>query len=266
LTIDALVGDGWAEVLAPVADTIAGLGDRLRAEQGAGRRFAPAGDRVFAALAMPLTSVRVLVVGQDPYPSPGHAIGLAFAVGREVRPLPPSLGNILTEYETDLGLPRPAHGDLGAWVDRGVLLLNRVLTVRHGTPGSHRGWGWEQVTDAIVDGLVAHHASAGTPLVALLWGRDAQTLGGRLRQGGAQVLSAPHPSPLSAHRGFLGSRPFTRANALLDAAGAAPVDWRLPTESPRLATLTTVPRHLRRPSDVLRSRSRRGTRAQGGPW
>ena len=226
--LDELVGPGWADVLAPVADTIAALGERLRAEQAAGRRFAPAGERVFAALAMPIDAVRVVIVGQDPYPTPGHAIGLSFAVDRGVRPLPPSLVNILTEYEADLGLPRPRHGDLTAWVDRGVLLLNRVLTVRHGEPGSHRGWGWEQVTDAIVDGLVAHHLSAGLPLVALLWGRDAQQLAPRLSVGGAQVLTAPHPSPLSAHRGFLGSRPFSGANTLLDAAGAAPVDWRLP--------------------------------------
>ena len=223
-----LVGDGWADVLAPVADTIAQLGDRLRAEQAAGRRFGPAGDRVFAALGMPLASVRVVIVGQDPYPTPGHAIGLAFAVERGVRPLPPSLVNLLTEYETDLGLPRPAHGDLSAWVAQGVLLLNRVLTVGHGEPGSHRGWGWEQITDTLVDGLLAHHRDAGIPLVALLWGRDAQTLAPRLRAGGAEVLTAPHPSPLSAHRGFHGSRPFTRVNALLGAAGAGAVDWRLP--------------------------------------
>jgi uracil-DNA glycosylase len=225
---DQHLGEGWAEVLAPVAGTIAELGERLRAEQAAGRSFAPAGDRVFAALAMPLAAVRVLVVGQDPYPTPGHAIGLAFAVERDVRPLPPSLRNLLAEYETDLGLPRPTHGDLSAWVAQGVLLLNRVLTVQHGEAGSHRGWGWEQVTDAIVEGLLAHHAQAGLPLVALLWGRDAQALAPRLRAGGAEVLTAPHPSPLSAHRGFLGSRPFTRTNALLDAAGAAPIDWRLP--------------------------------------
>jgi uracil-DNA glycosylase len=224
----SLVADGWTDVLAPVADTIATLGERLRAEQTAGRRFAPAGDRVLAALAMPLDAVKVLVVGQDPYPTPGHAIGLAFAVDRAVRPLPGSLRNLLTEYETDLGLPRPSHGDLSAWVAQGVLLLNRVLTVAHGAPGSHRGWGWEQVTDTIVDGLLEHHRATSMPLVALLWGRDAQTLAPRLRAGGAHVLSAPHPSPLSAHRGFHGSHPFTRVNTLLDAAGAAPVDWRLP--------------------------------------
>jgi uracil-DNA glycosylase len=223
-----LLGAGWAEVLAPVADTVVALGERLRAEQSAGLHVAPAPDRVLAALAVPLASVRVLIVGQDPYPTPGHAVGLAFAVDRSVRPLPGSLRNLLAEYGADLGVPRPSHGDLSAWVAQGVLLLNRVLTVRHGEPGSHRGWGWEQVTDAIVDGLLAHHTQAGSPLVALLWGRDAQTLAPRLTAGGAQVLTAAHPSPLSAHRGFLGSRPFSRTNALLDAAGAPPVDWRLP--------------------------------------
>ncbi len=223
-----LVGDGWGDVLAPVAGRITQLGEFLRAEQAAGRTFAPAGSRVFAALAMPLERVRVLVVGQDPYPTPGHAIGLAFAVDRAVRPLPRSLINILTELGADLGLPRPSHGDLSAWVEQGVLLLNRVLTVAHGTPGSHRGHGWEEITDAIVDGLLAHHRQAALPLVALLWGRDAQTLSPRLSAGGANVLTAPHPSPLSAHRGFLGARPFSRANALLAAAGATPIDWRLP--------------------------------------
>ncbi len=224
MALDDFVGPGWAEVLAPVADRIAELGEFLRSERAAGRTFAPAGDRVFAALAMPFDAVRVLVVGQDPYPTPGHAIGLAFAVDRGVRPLPPSLANIHAEYAADLGLPAPSHGDLSAWVAQGVLLLNRCLTVRHGAPGSHRGWGWEEVTDAVVAGLLTRDR----PLVALLWGRDAQRLAPRLRAGGAAVLEAPHPSPLSAHRGFLGSRPFTGANAALAAAGAAPVDWTLP--------------------------------------
>lgn len=220
---DAL-GPGWPVVLAPVDDRITDLGKFLRVERAAGRPFAPAGDRVFAALAMPFGAVRVLILGQDPYPTPGHAIGLAFAVERGVRPLPPSLVNIHAEYTADRGLPAPAHGDLSAWVDQGVLLLNRCLTVRHGAPGSHRGRGWEQVTDTIVAALVTRDA----PLVALLWGRDAQQLGPRLREGGATVLTAPHPSPLSAHRGFLGSRPFSRANAALEAAGVTPVDWTLP--------------------------------------
>ena len=224
MALDDLVGPGWAEVLAPVADRIAELGEFLRSERAAGRTFAPAGDRVFAALAMPFDAVRVLVVGQDPYPTPGHAIGLAFAVDRGVRPLPPSLANIHAEYAADLGLPAPSHGDLSAWVAQGVLLLNRCLTVRPGAPGSHRGRGWEEVTDAVVAGLLTRDR----PLVALLWGRDAQRLAPRLRAGGAAVFEAPHPSPLSAHRGFLGSRPFTGANAALAAAGAAPVDWTLP--------------------------------------
>ena len=237
----SLVGAGWTDVLAPVADTIAQLGARLRAERAAGRSVAPAEDRTLAALAMPLAAVRVLIVGQDPYPTPGHAIGLAFGVDRAVRPLPGSLRNVLAELQADLGVPAPGHGDLSAWVEQGVLLLNRVLTVGHGASGSHRGWGWEQVTDTVVDGLLAHHANAGLPLVALLWGRDAQTLTTRLTVGGAQVIAAAHPSPLSAHRGFFGSRPFSRANALLAAAGAAPIDWRLPPDERQSeASLTEV--------------------------
>jgi len=220
-------GAGWAAVLAPLAGTVAALEARLAAEQAAGRTWAPGPGRTFAALSMPLAEVRVLIVGQDPYPTPGHATGLAFAVDRTVHPLPRSLVNVLRELESDVGVARPAHGDLSAWTAQGVLLLNRVLSVRHGAPGSHRGWGWEEVTDAIVEGLLGHHAAEGLPLVALLWGRDAQTLGPRLRAGGAQVIAAPHPSPLSAHRGFLGSRPFSRTDALLEAAGAAPMRWSL---------------------------------------
>ncbi len=184
------LGDGWPEILAPAAATITALGERLPTEQANGHGFAPAGERVFAALATPLASVRVLIVGQDPYPTPGHAVGLAFAVERDVRPLPPSLRNILTEYATDLVLPQPTHGDLGAWVSQEVLLLNRVLTVGHDAPGSHRGWGWEQMTDRSFDGLAAHHAAAGLPLVSLLRARDAQALAPRLRAGGASVLTA----------------------------------------------------------------------------
>lgn len=222
------VGSGWRDVLAPCAGRFAALWDFLRSEQAAGRTFAPAPSSVLAALAMPLPDVRVLIVGQDPYPTPGHAVGLAFAVDRGVRPLPASLINLHTEYATDLDLPRPTHGDLWAWVAQGVLLLNRVLTVRHGAPGSHRGQGWEDITGALVDGLLAHHRAAGTPLVALLWGREAEMLAPRLRAGGADALTASHPSPLSAHRGFLGSRPFSAVNARLEAAGAASIDWRLP--------------------------------------
>jgi uracil-DNA glycosylase len=216
-----LVGPGWAPVLDPVAERIEALGDFLRAERAAGRGFLPSGDRVFAALARPFDEVRVLVVGQDPYPTPGHPIGLAFAVAPDVRPLPGSLRNILAEYHADLGHPVPQTGDLTPWVDQGVLLLNRCLTVQPGAPASHRGRGWEVVTDAIIDALVARDR----PLVAILWGRDARSLGPRL--AGTPRIESAHPSPLSASRGFLGSRPFSRANTLLGQQGAPPVDWRL---------------------------------------
>lgn len=217
-----LIDPGWAEALAPVEPTIRELGRRLRTEQAEGRRFLPAAGRVLAAFTRPLDRVRVLLVGQDPYPTPGHAVGLSFSVAPEVRPLPPSLVNILAEYGTDLDLPPPASGDLTPWADRGVLLLNRCLTVRAGAPGSHRGWGWEQVTEQAIRALVARRA----PLVAILWGADARRLTGLLGQ--VPAITSPHPSPLSAHRGFLGSRPFSRANQALVDQGAEPIDWRLP--------------------------------------
>lgn len=218
-----LVGPGWADALEAVADDIAAMGDWLRAEQAAGRPFLPDGDRVFAALQMSLDDVKVLIVGQDPYPTPGHPIGLCFAAAPDVRPIPRSLANIFTEYVDDLGHPRPATGDLTPWVEQGVCLLNRSLTVRPGTPASHRGKGWEPITDAIINVLVARER----PLVAILWGRDARNLAARLAD--TPRIESTHPSPLSAHRGFFGSRPFSRANAALVAQDAAPIDWRLPT-------------------------------------
>ena len=217
-----LVGDGWDRALAPVGPTISGLGDFLRAEQSAGRRFLPAGDRVFAAFEMPLDEVKVLIVGQDPYPTPGHPIGLCFAVAPDVRPLPKSLQNIFREYTEDLGHPMPSNGDLTPWVRQGVMLLNRSLTVQPGRPASHRGKGWEEVTETAIRALVARDR----PLVAILWGRDARNLTPLL--GDTPTIESPHPSPLSASRGFFGSRPFSRANALLERQGADPVDWRLP--------------------------------------
>ena len=216
-----LVDPGWADALAPVAPTIAALGDRLRAEVAAGRRYLPAGDRVLRAFQRPLADVRVLIVGQDPYPTPGHPIGLSFAVERDVRPLPRSLSNIYRELEADLGIPPAPHGDLSSWADQGVMLLNRVLTVSPGAPASHRGWGWEQVTEHAIRALVAR----GGPLVAILWGGHARSLVPLL--GGTPRIESPHPSPLSASRGFFGSRPFSRANALLEQQGADPVDWRV---------------------------------------
>ncbi|MCE4025778.1 uracil-DNA glycosylase [Microbacterium sp. Au-Mic1] len=212
---------GWAEALAPVAPLVAELGDRLRAETAAGRGYLPAGQNVLRAFTRPLADVKVLIVGQDPYPTPGHPIGLSFAVDREVRPLPRSLGNIYRELETDLGIAPAAHGDLSAWSDQGVMLLNRVLTVRPGTPASHRGWGWEKVTELAIRALVGRDL----PLVAVLWGRDAEGL--RPMLGTTPIVASAHPSPLSASRGFFGSRPFSRVNALLEEQGAVPVDWRI---------------------------------------
>jgi uracil-DNA glycosylase len=220
--LDALVGAGWAEVLAPVEPTLRELGEFLRAEQRAGRGFLPAGERILAALEQPLADVRVLIVGQDPYPTPGHAIGLSFAVDPQVRPVPRSLANIFREYQDDLGLPAPSTGDLTPWSAQGVLLLNRCLTVRPGAPASHRGRGWERITDAVIEALVARDE----PLVAILWGRDAQSLGARL--GDVPRIESAHPSPMSADRGFFGSRPFSRTNELLTARGSEPIDWRLP--------------------------------------
>lgn len=217
-----LVEPGWAQALAPVEDDIAAMGAFLRAELGAGRRYLPAGPHVLRAFTQPFAAVRVLVVGQDPYPTPGHGIGLAFAVDPDVRPLPPSLLNMFRELQSDTGAPPPGNGDLRPWADRGVLLLNRVLTVRAGASASHRGKGWERVTDQAVRALVAR----GTPLVAVLWGRDAQSV--RPLLGGFPTVESVHPSPLSASRGFFGSKPYSRVNDLLCEQGAEPLDWSLP--------------------------------------
>ena len=216
-----LMAADWAEALAPVESQIAAMGDFLRAEIAAGRGYLPPGPNVFWAFQRPLANVRVLIVGQDPYPTPGHAVGLSFSVAPDVRPLPRSLVNIFTELQADLGIPPAESGDLSPWSQQGVLLLNRVLTVRPGAAASHRGKGWEAVTDCAIEALVAR----GGPLVAILWGRDAQALAPRL-DGIPQIASA-HPSPLSAHAGFFGSRPFSRANEALVSQGGQPIDWRL---------------------------------------
>jgi uracil-DNA glycosylase len=217
-----LVHPSWAEALAPVEPTVARLGEFLRAELASGRGYLPAGRQVLRAFERPLDAVRILVVGQDPYPTPGHAVGLAFSVAPQVRPVPKSLVNIFRELEDDLGVPPPSTGDLTAWADQGVLLLNRVLTVSPGASASHRGKGWEEVSARAIDALVER----GGPLVAILWGRDARGLVPQLP--GIPCIESPHPSPLSAHAGFFGSRPFSRANGLLARQGAHPVDWRLP--------------------------------------
>lgn len=220
--LDELVDPSWVEILDPYRDTLASLGEFLRSETAAGHQWLPAGDRILRAFTQPLDRVRVLIVGQDPYPTPGHAVGLSFSVDPAVRPLPRSLANIHRELVDDLGVSAPTNGDLSEWADQGVLLLNRVLTVRAGEPGSHRRRGWEDITAAAITGLVER---GDIPLVAILWGRDAQSL--RPMLGDVPVIASAHPSPLSADRGFFGSRPFSRANAELAAMGDSGIDWSL---------------------------------------
>jgi uracil-DNA glycosylase len=215
-----LIDPGWAHALAPVEPQIRAMGDFLRRSGP----YLPPGADVLRAFTYPFEDARVLIVGQDPYPTPGHAIGLCFAVAPDVQPLPPSLVNIYTELVDDLGVPKPTNGDLRPWARRGVVLMNRVLTVAPGRSASHRGKGWEPITEHAIRALAARDQ----PLVAILWGRDAQSLQPALREYGVSCLTSVHPSPLSAHRGFFGSRPFSRANAALAALGAPPVDWALP--------------------------------------
>ncbi|WP_067437037.1 uracil-DNA glycosylase [Nocardioides jensenii] len=217
-----LVAEDWATALSPVDDQIGAMGRFLREELAAGRPYLPHGDHVLRAFQRPLADVRVLIVGQDPYPTPGHPIGLSFAVAPDVRPIPRSLANIYQELQTDLGHEPAAHGDLTAWSDQGVMLLNRVLTVRPGEAASHRGRGWEAVTECAIQAVVRR----GGPLAAILWGRDAQSLKPML--GAVPWVESAHPSPLSARRGFFGSRPFSRVNRMLEEQGGRAVDWRLP--------------------------------------
>ena len=200
---------------------ISAMGDFLRNEIVEGRGYLPDGEHILRAFQTDFESVRVLIVGQDPYPTPGHAIGLSFAVARDTRPLPRSLQNIYRELRSDLEISTPAHGDLSAWSAQGVLLLNRVLTVSPGSPGSHRGRGWELVTDCAIRALVERRS----PLVAILWGKDARTVEVILED--TPTISSAHPSPMSADRGFFGSRPFSRTNALLEPLGAEAIDWQL---------------------------------------
>jgi uracil-DNA glycosylase len=217
-----IVEAGWAEALEPVAPQVAAMGEFLRAEIAGGRTYLPAGEHVLRAFKQPFHDVRVLIVGQDPYPTPGHAVGLSFSVAPDVRPIPKSLVNIYKEYAEDLGHPLPANGDLTPWADQGVLLLNRALTVQPGKSNSHQGKGWEDVTEQAIKALAARSE----PMVAILWGRNARNL--RPMLGEVPCIESAHPSPLSAHNGFFGSRPFSRANQLLADQGAAPVDWKLP--------------------------------------
>nr|CTQ92197.1 Uracil-DNA glycosylase, family 1 [Kibdelosporangium sp. MJ126-NF4] len=217
-----MMDPGWARALEPVADRIATMGEFLRAEIAAGRTYLPAGENVLRAFKQPFDDVRVLIVGQDPYPTPGHAVGLSFSVAPDVRPIPKSLINIYKEYCEDLGHPKPSNGDLTPWTENGVLLLNRALTVMPGKPNSHQGKGWEDVTEQAIKALAARDK----PMVSILWGRNARNL--RPLLDPLPCIESAHPSPMSAAGGFFGSRPFSRANELLVQQGASPVDWKLP--------------------------------------
>lgn len=215
----ATVHPSWRTVLRDADADLCGAAERTAARVIAGEQILPAPENIFRALSRPAAETRVLILGQDPYPTPGHAVGLSFSSAATTRPLPKSLQNIYTEYESDLGLPRPVSADLTPWTEHGVMLLNRVLTVTAGAAGSHRGTGWEEITAAVVGHLATR------PLAAVLWGRQAQEVAGLV--GTQRCIMSAHPSPLSAYRGFFGSRPFTRANALLVEQGAEPVDWSL---------------------------------------
>lgn len=222
------IPESWRAVLEPVvaAPDSRRLGGWLRAEEDAGRTiYPPRGCRLRALELTPLDAVKIVILGQDPYHGPGQAMGLCFSVPEGVAP-PPSLANIYKELAADCGIERPAHGDLSGWAKQGVLLLNNALTVEAGKAGSHAGRGWEAITDA----CVAAVAACDKPSVFMLWGSHAQAKAARIPQlseGPHCVIRSPHPSPLSAHRGFFGSRPFSRANAFLAKQGREPIDWRV---------------------------------------
>jgi uracil-DNA glycosylase len=216
---------GWERALRPAEPQFAAVAEEMRDRRGRGDHILPAPADVLRAFRQPFEDVRVLIIGQDPYPTPGHPIGMSFAVAADVRPLPRSLANIFKELQSDLGIPPSPHGDLTHWARQGVLMLNRVLTVEAGAPASHRGIGWEAVTETAVRAL----AESGRPLVAILWGAQARQLQPILNAGAhTAVIVSPHPSPLSASRGFFGSRPFSRTNEDLQRLGAEPIDWQLP--------------------------------------
>jgi uracil-DNA glycosylase len=228
LPLDELMTPDWAAALAGVEDELREVLSFLAEEVAAGHQVLPAPSNVLRAFRQPLATVKVLIVGQDPYPTPGHAVGLSFSVEASTRPIPRSLVNIYRELEADLGIPARVHGDLSAWAEQGVLLLNRVLTVRAGAAGSHRGKGWERITTAAVSAVAGRRAADGSrmPLVAVLWGKDAESVRPLLQ--GAPAVASAHPSPLSASRGFFGSRPFSRINELLREQGALDVTWEIP--------------------------------------
>lgn len=225
--LEELMDPDWAKALAPVEPQIRAMGVFLREQIESGHHILPASHNILRAFSIPLKSIKVLIVGQDPYPTPGHPVGLSFCTSPKVRPLPKSLINIYKELVNDLGVSTPQSGDLTPWTKQGVMLLNRCLTVEAGKANSHQGKGWETVTDAAINALNSRKDENGNPmpLVAILWGRNAQSLAPLLTN--AILITSSHPSPLSASRGFFGSKPFSRANSALIKMGASPIDWSL---------------------------------------
>jgi uracil-DNA glycosylase len=210
----------WLPALEESREELAALEIFLSSQMTGGVQILPQPQSIFRALSLPPDQVKVVIIGQDPYPTPGHAVGLAFSVSSDVRPLPRSLSNIFTELHSDVGCDRPQNGDLSSWADQGVLLLNRVLTGSAGNAGSHRGKAWEEITSSLVQFLVSINPS----VVAVLWGKDAQQFESAFPVG--QVILSAHPSPLSASKGFFGSKPFSTANELLKSKGVAPISWQ----------------------------------------
>lgn len=215
----AVLSPDWRDVLNPVIPDIEMLLARVFSERKAGTTILPT--NILKAFSRPFNDVKVLIIGQDPYHTIGVATGLAFSVNRETRKLPPSLKNIYRELSDDLGCPPPPHGDLSSWFTQGVLLLNRVLTVTAGSANSHQSYGWQRITEYAVCALAARNL----PLVSILWGSEAQKLAPLLNN--YPMITSAHPSPLSAYRGFFGSKPFSKTNAMLTAQGATPIDWEI---------------------------------------
>ena len=226
--LSALMHPSWAEALEPVRDTIDSIGEYLATRVADGATIAPDVPRIFRAFSRPVTDTHVLIVGQDPYPSPGHAVGLSFSADRDVRPIPRSLQNIYTELHDDIGVTPAEHPDLSTWFDQGVMLMNRVLTTEVGATKAHRNIGWQTVTDTAVNTLINSHRQTGQPLTAILWGNDARSFTAELSDAGIPCMTSTHPSPISAYRGFFGSRPFSATNQALAQQGAAPINWQLP--------------------------------------
>ena len=219
--LSEIITDDWAKKMKNVEPEIRQMGRFLRSEIKAGRRFLPAPENIFRAFQVPLNEVKVLIVGQDPYPDPRYPVGLSFSVKPEVKPIPQSLQNIYKEIISDIGGETPKNGDLSNWAKQGVMLLNRNLTVESGKPNSHQGKGWEQITEAAIKALNERDK----PLVAILWGNNARQLKQFLTNPKIKIIESAHPSPLSANRGFFGSKPFSQTNKYLEEQDITPIDW-----------------------------------------